>query len=81
MKSEKKLKKAQRSLSGNMDVLSRMKQNPDEESRNMAMWVKSNLNYMSPDSFNLLNTSMLPESGCVTPCLAVSFGSALESKT
>ncbi len=40
-------------LSGNTDVLSRIKQNPDEESRNMAMWVKSNLNYMSPDSFNL----------------------------
>ncbi|MCL4452094.1 MAG: hypothetical protein M1327_05680 [Candidatus Thermoplasmatota archaeon] len=37
----------------NPDALTRMKQNPDEESKNMAMWVKSNLNYMSPDSFNL----------------------------
>ena len=35
------------------DALTRMKQNPDEESKNMAMWVKANLNYMSPDSFNL----------------------------
>ncbi|MGC8515438.1 MAG: hypothetical protein ACP5OC_04785, partial [Thermoplasmata archaeon] len=35
------------------DALTRMKQNPEEESKNMAMWVKSNLNYMSPDSFNL----------------------------
>jgi hypothetical protein len=39
--------------SGNVGTLDRIKQNPDEESRNMAMWVKSNLNYMSPDSFNL----------------------------
>lgn len=36
-----------------LDALTRMKQNPDEESKNMAMWVKANLNYMSPDSFNL----------------------------
>lgn len=34
-------------------VLHRIEQNPDEEARNMAVWVKSNLNYMSPDSFNL----------------------------
>lgn len=37
----------------NSDPISRVKQNPDDEARNMALWVKSNLNYMSPDSFNL----------------------------
>ena len=41
-----------KTINGN-SVLHRMEQNPDEEAKNMAVWVKSNLNYMSPDSFNL----------------------------
>ncbi len=37
----------------NDDPIFRARQSPEDEARSMALWVKSNLNYMSADSFNL----------------------------